>query len=153
MTLKLECIIEDDRWNAIEELPQLCKKIGDTTTELLGLQPTTASVLFADDAKLQSLNLQFRKLDKPTNVLSFPASNERWKSEYLDYLGDIAISYETVAREAEEQEKSVEAHTAHMIVHGVLHLIGYDHEVDLEAEEMEGVEVDILAELDVANPY
>lgn len=106
------------------------------------------SLLLGDDAALQALNKSWRGKDKPTNVLSFPAPNGQGGE-----LGDIALAAETVAAEAAEQGKSFEAHMAHLLVHGFLHLVGYDHEQDEEAERMEARERVILAELGYADPY
>ncbi len=103
-------------------------------------------VLLGDDAALRALNRDWRGKDRPTNVLSFPSANP-------DYLGDIALSHETIAREADAQGKSFEAHAAHLAVHGYLHLIGYDHEREDEAEIMEARERAILAILGIADPY
>lgn len=104
------------------------------------------TIKWCDDAEIQELNYQFRGFDKPTNVLSFPDESD-------DYLGDIAISLDTIEREAAEQGKTFEAHLAHMMVHGVLHLAGYDHENDQDAELMEKLEVAILEKLSIINPY
>jgi probable rRNA maturation factor len=149
------------------------------------------SIKWCDDAEIQILNHQFRGMNKPTNVLSFPANNtfthvcsepvgERaispcahsaltsdarlWRdgascesqktfTEANIYLGDIAISLETIVREAKEQGKTVNDHLTHMVVHGVLHLLGYDHEHDEEAEIMEALEIKILKQLGITNPY
>jgi phosphate starvation-inducible protein PhoH and related proteins len=105
------------------------------------------AVLFTTDAAVQELNLQWRGKDKPTNVLSFPAP------ETAGTLGDIALAYETCAREAAEQGKSLKDHATHLLVHGLLHLLGYDHEADDDAAEMEGLEKDILAKLGLDDPY
>jgi probable rRNA maturation factor len=104
------------------------------------------SVLFADDEALRALNAQWRDQDKPTNVLSFPAPEGFG-------LGDIALAFETVEREAREQGKAFAAHAGHLLVHGFLHLIGYDHEDEADAEDMEAQERAILAGLGVADPY
>jgi probable rRNA maturation factor len=105
------------------------------------------TILLTDDAKLQTLNLDFRGKDKPTNVLSFPAR------ETGPYLGDIAVAFGVTAREAKDAAKPFAAHATHLVVHGVLHLLGYDHERASEARIMELLEIAILAELDIANPY
>jgi probable rRNA maturation factor len=108
------------------------------------------SVNFTDDATIRELNAQWRGIDKPTNVLSFetPGPLARRLS-----LGDIVIAHETTAREAQEQGKSFEAHLTHLIIHGFLHLIGYDHQSPREAEEMEALERRIAASLGLADPY
>jgi probable rRNA maturation factor len=109
------------------------------------------SLCLADDAALRALNLSWRGIDKPTNVLSFPAAPGR--SGEARTLGDIALAYETLAREAEDLGVSLAEHYRHLLVHGFLHLIGYDHETDAEAERMEALETRILAQLGVSDPY
>lgn len=106
------------------------------------------AVLLADDEMVRGLNAQFRRQDKPTNVLSFPAPKNP-----EGYLGDLALAYGVCAAEAAAQGKPLAAHLQHLTVHGVLHLLGYDHESDAEAETMEGLERDILAGLGVPDPY
>jgi probable rRNA maturation factor len=104
------------------------------------------ALMLADDETLRDLNARWRGQDKPTNVLSFPAPDGFG-------LGDIALAFETVAAEAQAQGKTLAAHTSHLIVHGFLHLLGYDHEDEGEAIEMEARERAILATLGVADPY
>ena len=114
------------------------------------------SLLFADDAAVQVLNRDYRGKDQSTNVLSFPAATFEAQAEGEApprILGDIALARETVVREAAEQGKSVDHHTVHLLVHGLLHLCEFDHETDEEAEAMEALEVVILGELNIANPY
>jgi len=108
------------------------------------------TVRVVDESESQTLNLQYRGKDKPTNILSFPA-----EIPHIDYqcLGDLVICGPLVAREASDQNKEPEAHWAHLIVHGMLHLQGYDHETDQQAEEMEALEVEILSTLGYSNPY
>lgn len=106
------------------------------------------AVLLTDDATLAELNGRFRSKPQPTNVLSFPATPN---SE--QHLGDLALAFGVCAREAAEQKKSVSDHLQHLVAHGVLHLLGYDHEDDAEADEMEGLERVILAGLGIADPY
>jgi probable rRNA maturation factor len=109
------------------------------------------TIRVVDEAESQALNLTYRAKDKPTNVLSFPAE----PNDYLDYqnLGDLVICAPVVAEEAEQQGKSLNAHWAHMVVHGMLHLQGYDHESDEQAQQMEALEIEILAALGQTNPY
>ena len=109
-----------------------------------------ASLLFCDDARIRELNRDWRGFDKPTNVLSFPSIFEAGDAIFL---GDIAIAFETVAREATENDISIADHTAHLVTHGFLHLLGYDHEIERDAEEMEAVERKILATQGIADPY
>jgi probable rRNA maturation factor len=118
-----------------------------------------ASLLFADDAEVQALNRDWRAKDRATNVLSFPML-ERGELLVLtddgppELLGDIALAYETCAREAADKGLLVEAHAAHLIVHGLLHLAGYDHvESAAQAEAMEALEIKALASLGLGNPY
>jgi len=110
------------------------------------------SLCLTSDADLRALNARWRGVDKPTNVLSFPAVPAERMSE-AQMLGDIALAYETLAREAEESGASLADHYRHLVAHGFLHLIGYDHQTDEEAERMEALEKRILARLGVADPY
>lgn len=111
----------------------------------------SVSVLIEDDAGIRVLNRQWRGIDEATNVLSFPAAEMPGMT--AKYLGDIAISYETVAREAEAAARPYAHHLAHLAVHGFLHLLGYDHQADLAAEEMEELERHILNGLGIPDPY
>jgi len=111
----------------------------------------TVTVVLDDDARIRELNRLWRGFDKPTNVLSFPSPDTQPGPART--LGDIAISYETAAREAAAEDKSFGDHIAHLSVHGFLHLLGYDHESDDDAEEMEGLERAILARIGISDPY
>lgn len=116
-------------------------------------EPAELALRLTDDAELQALNRAYRGQDKPTNVLSFPAdADDRLPGEPLP-LGDIALAWQTVAREAAEQGKSLADHTTHLIVHGTLHVLGYDHETEDEATEMEALEIRILSGMGIADPY
>jgi len=110
------------------------------------------TLLLTDDAGIRALNRDFRGQDKPTNVLSFPSAAQPGAPGPL-HLGDIALAGETLAREADEAGKSLHDHAAHLIVHGTLHLLGYDHELEAQAEIMEALEVKALAALGIADPY
>ena len=103
------------------------------------------------ETESQALNKEYRDKDKPTNVLSFPAELPPGIPHYV--LGDLVICQAIVEKEALEQNKPLMAHWAHMVVHGTLHLLGYDHETDSEAEEMEGIEVELLTSIGFLNPY
>src|SRR5437660_6746773 len=109
--------------------------------------PSELAVMLCDDAAMRDLNDRWRGRPEPTNVLSFPAAGR------TGTLGDLAIAYETAAREAEAEGKPFADHLAHLAVHGFLHLAGYDHEADTEAEAMEQLEIAVLARLKVPNPY
>ena len=103
------------------------------------------SIAFVNDARIQELNRDYREKDKPTNVLSFPMDGA--------LLGDIVLAFETIAGEAKEQGKIFEHHLTHLIVHGFLHVLGYDHLDDKSAAEMEAIEITTLAQLGIDNPY
>ncbi len=111
----------------------------------------------SDDVEIKQLNKDFRGKDKPTNVLSFPAGDEMPGMEMIEmsekYIGDVIVSVETLEREAREQNKTVHDHFVHLFIHSVLHLLGYDHIIEEEAEVMEGLEIDILKTLGINNPY
>lgn len=127
-------------------------------------QPAEVTIRLVDDEESQQLNLDYRGKDKPTNVLSFPAQMDEFEAEFDipelmeelgddTYLGDLVINAPLVQREATEQSKAGIDHWAHLVIHGCLHLQGYDHIEDAEAEQMEGLEIALLAEIDIANPY
>ncbi|EKF19433.1 rRNA maturation RNase YbeY [Nitratireductor pacificus] len=111
------------------------------------------SLLFTDDDGIREINRAWRGKDKPTNVLSFPAAPPAVAGPDPVPLGDIAIAYSTVVREADDEGKTFEDHLTHLLVHGFLHLLGYDHETEEEADEMEGLERNILESLAIADPY
>jgi len=114
------------------------------------------AVMLTDDAGIRTLNANWRGIDKPTNVLSFPALQPTGPVADDDaprMLGDIAIAYETVRREADDEGKPFDHHLSHLAVHGFLHLVGYDHEKDDQAEAMETAERKILAQLGIPDPY
>ena len=114
------------------------------------------AIMLTDDGGIRTLNRNWRGIDKATNVLSFPAlqpTGDTGPDDAPRMLGDIAIAYETTRREADEEHKLFDHHLSHLAVHGFLHLIGYDHENDAEAEAMEGLEREILAQLGIPDPY
>jgi len=114
------------------------------------------AVMLTDDDGIRTLNSNWRGIDKPTNVLSFPAlqpTGPVGPDDAPRMLGDIAIAYQTTRKEADDEQKPFEHHLSHLAVHGYLHLIGYDHENDADAEIMESLETEILAQLGIPDPY
>jgi probable rRNA maturation factor len=153
MTLCIETSVEYAGWSVLEGLDAMVAGCLRSALEESGdelVEGVEVSLLFCDDVRIQELNRNFRGQDKPTNVLSFPSPHSL---ETARFIGDIAVAYETVAREAQEQGKTLEQHSRHMIVHGFLHLLGYDHGDEAEAEAMETMEIHILRRLGVDNPY
>ncbi len=114
--------------------------------------PLAATLLLCDDAAIRVLNRDWRGQDKATNVLSFPSGAPAVPGE-ARHLGDVALGFETVLREAAEEGKSVAHHATHLVVHGILHLLGRDHGSDAEADGMEALEVSALATLGIPDPY
>jgi probable rRNA maturation factor len=163
----VDTLIEDVRWEAFG-LTGLAEASAEATLRALGLSLDgfEISLLGCSDARIAELNADFRGKPQPTNVLSWP-SDERGaeadgaapqrphpgRPEMPEELGDIAIAWETCLREAEEQGKDVRAHVTHLLVHGTLHLLGFDHVRDKDAALMEGHEVRILAGMGLADPY
>jgi len=145
--------IEDAAWEALPGLQELVDAA--CATALRGrTESGEIFVLFTSDEEIRLMNHQWRDKDRPTNVLSFPAATDMpCPHGEVPPLGDVVLAYGTVAREATQQGKTLAHHTTHLIVHGVLHLLGYDHENDHEAEEMENEERLILARLGIADPY
>ena len=154
--------IEIDGWPEEAAYGQLCE---EALSALSGIEPALAnsrlmaSILFTGDAEVHDLNREWRGKDKPTNVLSFPMLE---RDDLLalaaqgppEMLGDIALAYQTCQREAEEKGVSLRDHTAHLLVHGFLHLAGHDHvDSDAQAAAMEKLEIEALAKLGIADPY
>ena len=142
----IEIEVEDAAWTAA--LPDAEGLVLRAATATLGTLEGDLVVLLTDDAEVQDLNARFRDKDRPTNVLSFPAAERAFP-----HLGDVVLGFAYCAAEAQAQGKTLSDHLSHLVVHGVLHLLGRDHEDDAEAEEMEAEEREILASLGVADPY
>ncbi|MBS9719208.1 rRNA maturation RNase YbeY [Tianweitania sp. BSSL-BM11] len=147
--------IEAGDWGDETALQALTDRAIAATFERLDVTEGTSelSILLTDDASIQELNREWRAKDKPTNVLSFPAFPVEPGDPLPPMLGDIVIARETVVREAEEENKPFDHHLTHLTVHGLLHLLGFDHETEEEAEEMEGLEREILRSLAIPDPY
>ena len=144
--LKIVLRVEDRRWRRNPETLKLIRRAARMALKSTNESVGTLTILLADDAVLKGLNAKFRGKPRTTNVLSFPSPDP-------SYLGDIAIAYGITAREARAQGKRIKAHAAHLVVHGVLHLSGFDHHNEAEASNMEALEVQILARLGFSNPY
>ncbi|TPE50209.1 rRNA maturation RNase YbeY [Amaricoccus solimangrovi] len=155
----VDLVIEEPRWEALG-LGPLAEAAARRALEAAGLDPAAheLSLLACDDARIAELNADFRGKPKPTNVLSWPAFEGEVPAPDPEdpeplFLGDLALAYETCAREAEAGGISLADHATHLVVHGILHLLGYDHEMEDEADAMESFETKILASLGVADPY
>jgi len=149
MTIEVE--VEDTTWTDV--LPDAEAVVNRAAAAALtaggaGDEATDVTVLLTDDGVSAALNQQYRGKSGPTNVLSFPAPESA-----QPHLGDLALSYGVCAREANEQGKPLPHHLSHLVAHGVLHLLGWDHQTDDEAEAMERLEREILAGLDIPDPY
>ena len=146
-------IMSNDWEGALPEAALLAQRAAHAAWAATEMRdPVEISVVLSDDASVQRLNFDHRGLDRATNVLSFPMQ-ERMEPDGPLHLGDIVLSYEMVAYEAARDRKSMESHLSHLVVHGLLHLLGHGHSDEAEAVKMEGVEVDVMLALGYPNPY
>jgi len=153
-----DIVIESDLWAAQPDAETtVAAAISAAATLVKDLHSTRGgevSILLSDDSAVRDINRQFRGLDKPTNVLSFPAADTPATQGQLgNHLGDIVIAYETLQRECESEDRLFLHHLAHLTVHGFLHLIGYDHETDAQADEMEALETRIMIAMNMPDPW
>lgn len=149
----IDIAIEAEAWESFEDPAGLAGTVIGQSISQSGVRVADGaeiSIVLCDDAFIADLNRKWRQLDKPTNVLSFPSGGA---VAATPVLGDIVIAYETAAREAAEAGKPLRDHVAHLLAHGFLHLIGYDHIVDADAEAMEALERSVLARLGIDDPY
>jgi probable rRNA maturation factor len=156
--LDIDIRAQSRRWRELGDL----KSLRALTSEAIGaglsvaprrpLDGAEISVLLTDDAHIRRVNRDWRGFDKATNVLSFPAAPPE-RIEASPLLGDIVLAFETIAREAEAEGKTLPDHLRHLVIHGLLHLLGEDHETEAEASRMEALEVVALARLGIADPY
>lgn len=154
--MQIDVAVEAGAWPGEEALLALARRAVDAVfaeTGQVAPEETELSLLFTDDAHIRVLNRDWRAKDRPTNVLSFPAFAVTPGDPVPPMLGDVALAFETVRSEAELEDKPFDHHLMHLIVHGVLHLLGHDHEEDGEAEAMEALERAILARLAIPDPY
>lgn len=141
--MKIDVVSKSKKWAGKEKLVgKITKKI----LPLLKLKSCELAISLVSDRQMKKINLQFRDKNKPTNVLSFPAFDKI-------FLGDIVVAYETLVREAKEQKKTFDDHLTHLILHSILHLLGHDHEEEKMAQKMEKLEIKILHQLGISNPY
>ena len=141
--IAVDVVTKSKKWIGKEKLVErLAKKL----ISLVKSDAQELAISLVSDRQIKKINLQFRDKNKPTNVLSFPAFDRV-------FLGDIVIAYETLEREAKEQKKKFNDHLTHLILHSILHLLGHDHEEEKMAQKMEKLEIKILKQLDIENPY
>jgi probable rRNA maturation factor len=149
--ITVDLVSDAGDWSGLNDVEALVAAAANAVAAWPGLVDgaVDVSIALSSDAQVGALNGQFRGKPKPTNVLSFPAG----VGAPPEFLGDIILAAETVAREALEQDTPLKHHVQHLVIHGLLHLLGYDHETDADAERMEALEIGILATLGIANPY
>ena len=171
-SLDLDVLVDAPAWDAaLPEAEEYCRRAAQAAFVRTWSrpQPAEASLVLADDGRVAGLNRAFRGIDAPTNVLSFPAAEDGYAGDtpsgdragdpvegndrHPAILGDIIIAYGIAAVEARRDGKSLGDHLSHLVVHGILHLLGYDHQTDAEADVMEGLETAVLAGLGIADPY
>jgi len=149
--LSLDLRIADPRWEALGDLDALAAHVlGCAATRMKS--GGELAILFTDDTEMRALNRQWRELDKPTDVLTFPSGQPEIPGQ-PQYLGDIALGYQTALRDAEMMHRPFEGHVSHLLIHGFLHLLGYDHIETEDAQVMEPLETEILASLGWPDPY
>ena len=156
--VQIDVSLQNPIWHALNfDAEALCRQAVRDTLSAIGSDSGALeiSVVLGDDELLRRLNLQTRGFDRPTNVLAFPGDSpgDSLPDGAPRLLGDVLLSHETIAGEARQQEKPLENHLRHMVVHGVLHLLGYGHETEIEAKTMEALETIILAGMEVPDPY
>jgi probable rRNA maturation factor len=146
--LTIDVLVVSDRWAADGKLKSAVRRAVAQAGAALSTTASELAIVLADDSTLRALNRDWRGIDAPTNVLSFPAKNAA-----AGYLGDVILAHETIAREARNEGKPFAHHVAHLAVHGFLHLLGYDHERQTDALKMERTERQILRRLAIPDPY
>src|ERR1700687_2726365 len=144
--------IQSPLWDAQPYAAQTVPAASAAARATLSTADNEVSILLTDDKAIRLLNREWRGIDKPTNVLSFPAATTK-ASIRTPLFGDIVMAYETLKRECDDEDRIFLHHLAHLTVHGFLHLIGYDHQVEAQAEEMEGLESKIMTRLQMPDPH
>lgn len=149
--LQIDVQTQSPLWDAQPLAAQTVREAIGAATSALSTAGGEVSIVLTNDSAIRILNRDWRGIDKATNVLSFPASGQAAGEVRL--LGDIVIAYETLERECDDENRIFLHHLAHLTVHGFLHLIGYDHQTDVQADEMEGLESRIMTRLNLPDPY
>ncbi len=152
----LEIVVEEAAWRELPDPDELLRNAARATEAVLGREypDCVLTIALATDEQVAELNQRWCNKNKPTNVLSFPAARDMpLPPDELRPLGDIMLAAGVVGREARQQSKSLSEHSVHLAVHGILHIVGYDHINEAGANEMERLEIDILGVLGIANPY
>jgi probable rRNA maturation factor len=149
----IDVLVESTRWKAKRNTKALLQRAIAAAAAAVPTRGGEVAIVLTDDKAIRLLNRDWRQKNAPTNVLSFPAKQSRSVRGAPHLLGDIVIAYETTEREARAERKPFAHHLTHLAVHGFLHLVGYDHVADDEAQAMEGLETSILARLGVPDPY
>jgi probable rRNA maturation factor len=147
MNTDISIITRDTRWKG---LSPTVRRAAEAVLAARRLKCVSLTVVLTDDAEIKTLNHQYRKKNKPTNVLSFPDGST---DAGVRHLGDVVMCYDIIVREADAQQKKLKDHMTHLTIHGVLHLLGFDHETEAEANAMESLEIKLLARMGIANPY
>ncbi|MGA2312133.1 MAG: rRNA maturation RNase YbeY [Xanthobacteraceae bacterium] len=147
---KIDVLMQSDLWKATEDVRPVARRAIREAAALLAIPATELAIVLTDDSGVRLLNRAWRGVDAPTNVLSFPT---KCAGNDPPLIGDIVLAYETIAGEARAEHKPFAHHVAHLAVHGFLHLLGYDHVRDEDAEVMERVELDVLRRLAIPDPY
>ena len=150
--LQIDIRIQSQLWDGQPLAEKIVRNSVLAAATALSTAGGEVSIVLTDDSAIRTLNRDWRGIDKPTNVLSFPASGPD-TGEGLRLLGDIVIAFETLERECTDENRDFLHHLAHLAVHGFLHLNGYDHETDAQAEAMEGLESKIMTRLNLPDPY
>jgi probable rRNA maturation factor len=150
--LKIDVLIDSGQWKSAGNIRTLVRRAVGEAASTRSTSGAELAIVLTDDSAIRQLNRLWRGVDAPTNVLSFPAATRQAKDEPA-HLGDIILAYQTIAREARAEGKPLAHHVAHLAVHGYLHLIGFDHEHDDDAEAMEQTERQILRRLSIPDPY
>ena len=150
--LQIDIQAQSPLWEAQPLAGQTVRDAVIAAASVLSTAGGEVSIVLTDNSTIRTLNRDWRGIDKPTNVLSFPAAGQK-AGEDARLLGDIIIAYETLERECDDGNRIFLHHLAHLAVHGFLHLIGYDHQTDTQAKEMEGLESKIMTRLNIPDPY